>query len=268
MNEEQNYLKINKENWNKRTEAHYDSDFYNVDGFLKGETSLNPPELTLLGDLEGKTVLHLQCHFGLDSLSMQRMGAKVTGVDIADKAIDKAKALAETTGLNSQFITCDLYALPDHLDAKFDIVFTSYGTVGWLPDMALWGDVVNQFLKPGGKFIIVDFHPVLWMLDDVNMEKVSYRYFTGEAIVEEEQGSYANRESDEPVKSVWWNHSLSELMNALLRHDLRLKHFEEYDYSCYNCFPNLIEESKGVYRPKKVGNMLPMMYSLVMEKGL
>lgn len=265
MNEERDYLQINKHNWNKRTESHFDSDFYNVEGFLKGETSLNPPELELLGDLKGKKVLHLQCHFGLDTFSMQRLGAEATGVDLADKAIEKAKDLAEKTGLNSQFVNCDLYSLPDHLDEKFDIVFTSYGTVGWLPDMQEWGGVVAQFLKPGGRFIMVDFHPALWMLDEENMEKVEYHYFTDRAIVVDEQGTYANRDSEETVKSVWWNHSLSEIMNALLKQNLQLIEFNEYNYSCYDCFPNLEKIDEKKYQPISVGGKLPMMFSLVMQ---
>lgn len=268
LKEEENYLEINRENWNARTHAHVDSDFYDLKGFLEGNTSLNPPELELLGDISGKSVLHLQCHFGLDTMSMARMGANSVGVDLSDAAIEKAIEINNDTNLNSRFVSCDLYSLPEHLDEKFDLVFTSYGTTGWLPDIEKWGEIVGRYLKPGGRFVIVDFHPVIWMLDEEHIEKVTYRYFKDEAIIDEEEGSYANRETNQKIKSVSWNHSLSEIVGSLLAQGLKLIDFQEYDYSSYNCFPNMVKEADKMYRPIKVGNKVPMMYSLVMEMAL
>jgi len=130
MKSEENYIAINKESWNNKTEAHIKSEFYNLDGFLKGNTSLQDIELGLLGDLNGKTVLHLQCHFGQDSISMSRLGAEVTGVDLSDRAIEKAKELSVKTNNQTTFICCNIYDLPNHLNNQFDIVFASYGTIG------------------------------------------------------------------------------------------------------------------------------------------
>jgi len=258
-----NYLEINKENWNKRTEAHVESEFYDVPSFLKGKTSLNPPEIGLLGDLKGKSVLHLQCHFGLDTLSMQRMGASATGVDLSDKAIEQARNLAQKTGLDSRFVCCDVYSLPSHLNEQFDIVFTSYGTVGWLPDINKWGEIVKRFLKPRGKFVMVDFHPALWMLDEEKMETVKYRYFNDAAIIDEEEGSYGDRNNKEAIVSVSWNHGLAEIVNALLSQKLRMEHFDEYDYSCYDCFANMRKDGEHCYRPDRAESKIPMMYSFV-----
>lgn len=145
MKKEQNYIEINKQSWNNRTDVHVKSDFYDLDGFMKGKSSLNSIELELLGDVSGKSILHLQCHFGQDSLSLSRLGAKVTGVDLSDKAIETAKDLAQKLNADAEFICCDLYDLPNYLHKTFDIVFTSYGTIGWLPDLDKWAKIVSQF---------------------------------------------------------------------------------------------------------------------------
>src|SRR5690606_35827712 len=170
-----NYLQINKDSWNRRTAHHVESEFYDLKGFLSGNTSLNSIELELLGDIQGKSILHLQCHFGQDTISLSRLGAHVVGVDLSDKAIESAKQIAKETQSNTRFICCDIYDLPNHLDEKFDIVFTSYGVIGWLPDLGKWAEIISNYLKPNGQFVFVEFHPVVWMFDD-NFEKIGYRY--------------------------------------------------------------------------------------------
>ena len=161
MADDLNYLEKNKDSWNRRTDYHVDSEFYDVKGFLRGNTSLKSVELNLLGDIKTKSILHLQCHFGQDTLSLARMGAEATGVDLSDNAIKNANLLAEKAKLKADFICCDIYSLPQHLDKQFDIVFTSYGTIGWLPDIDKWAKIVSRYLKPGGKLVFVDFHPVV-----------------------------------------------------------------------------------------------------------
>src|SRR5690606_6870502 len=135
MSTTENYIDINKALWNEKTKHHVESEFYDMQGFEKGETSLKEIELELLGDIRGKKILHLQCHFGQDSLSLARMGANVTGVDLSDSAIAKAQELAGKLEVDAQFICSDIYDLPNNLDEQFEIVFTSYGVIGWLPDM-------------------------------------------------------------------------------------------------------------------------------------
>ncbi len=130
MSKEANYIEINRQSWNNRTNTHLQSEFYDLDNFVKGKTSLNTIELDLLGDISGKTILHLQCHFGQDTISLSRLGAETTGVDLSDKAIESARQLAIETKSNATFICCDIYDLPNHLDKQFDIVYTSYGTIG------------------------------------------------------------------------------------------------------------------------------------------
>lgn len=265
MIDPQNYLEINRQLWNSKTPHHLASEFYDVEGFMKGRNTLNAPEIGLLGDVSGKHILHLQCHFGQDTISLSRMGASVTGVDFSEKAIEAAKDLAIQTNSQAKFICCDIYSLPQHADSKFDSVFTSYGTIGWLPDIKKWAGVVSHFLKPGGKFVFVEFHPVVWMMDGA-FKEIAYSYFNREAIVEEEEGTYADRSA--PVKnvSVGWNHSLAEVAGALLDAGLQLTSFDEYDYSPYNCFNNMVEEEPGKFRVAHLAGKLPLLYSLTARK--
>ena len=183
MKSEHNYIEINKQSWNKKTSTHLTSDFYDVEGFLNGNSSLNEIELELLGDVKGKSILHLQCHFGQDTISLGRLGARTTGIDLSDKAIESAIELAEKAGIEASFICCDIYDLPNHLNEQFDIVYTSYGTLGWLPDIDKWAKIVSRYLKPDGKFVFVEFHPVVWMFDD-DFQEINYNYYNSEAIIE------------------------------------------------------------------------------------
>ena len=265
MNSENNYLEINRNSWNNRTESHLKSEFYDLKGFLNGNTSLNDIELNLLGDLQGKSVLHLQCHFGQDTISLGRLGAEVTGVDLSDRAIESARQLAHETQSNANFICCDIYDLPNHLDKQFDIVYTSYGTIGWLPDLDKWAKVVSQFLKPDGQFIFVEFHPVVWMFDD-NFETVDYRYFNSGAIIETENGTYADRNAEITQSYVTWNHGLSEVMNNLIKNGLEINSLDEFDYSPYNCFNKTIEFEPKKYRIEHLDNKIPMVYSVTATK--
>ena len=265
MKPEENYIEINRQSWNNRTDSHLKSEFYDLDGFLKGKTSLNEIELSLLGDIKGKTILHLQCHFGQDTISLSRLGATVTGIDLSDKAIESAKQIAKDTNSNTQFMCCDIYDLPNHLDEKFDIVFTSYGTIGWLPDLDKWAKIISKFLKPNGHFIFVEFHPVVWMFDD-NFDKIGYRYFNSGAIIETENGTYADKEADITQSSVNWNHGLSEVINSLIKNGLEIKSLDEFDYSPYNCFNNTIEFEKKKYRIEHLDDKIPMVYSIVAKR--
>lgn len=261
MSKEHNYIAINRQSWNKKTDIHLNSEFYDMDSFRKGNTSLNDIELELLGDLQGKSVLHLQCHFGQDTISLSRLGAKVVGVDLSDNAIDNARKIAAEMQAEATFICCDLYALPGYLDQQFDVVFTSYGTIGWLPDLGKWAQVVSRFLKPGGTFVFVEFHPVVWMFDD-NFEQIGYNYFNSGAVVETYEGTYADRDADLQAEYVMWNHSISEVVNSLIRNGLEINLLDEFDYSPYNCFRKTVEIAPKKYRIAHLDNKIPMVYSI------
>ena len=265
MNPDLNYLDINKASWNRRTEFHMRSEFYGVKGFVEGKNSLKDIELSLLGDVKNKSILHLQCHFGQDTLSLARMGAKVTGIDLSDKAIEEANALAKKINTEASFICCDLYSLPEHLNEQFDSVFTSYGTIGWLPDLDKWAKIIHRYLKPGGKFVFVEFHPVVWMFDD-DFKEVAYNYFNAGPIIEKESGTYADRNAAMNQEYVGWNHPTAEVLTSLLNNGFTLNSFEEYDYSPYNCFKEMVEVAPGKFRIPHMGKRIPMVFSLVAEK--
>lgn len=255
------YKEINKASWNKRTLVHIDSDFYNNKSFIAGAQSLNTIELDLLGELKGLNVLHLQCHFGQDTISLARMGAHVTGVDLSNIAIDKARILAKTTQVEANFICCDVYELPKHLDQKFDLIFTSYGTIGWLPDLYKWAGIINHFLKPEGKFVMAEFHPVIWMYDN-DFTHVKYNYSNDGPIIEELEGTYTNPEANIEGTAITWNHGLAEVLGALLKANLRLDTIQEYHYSPYDCFANMEEIAPKQYQIKKFGDKIPLVYAL------
>lgn len=266
MTSEGNYKEINKTLWNDAVATHLSSDFYDMEGFLAGNSSLNPIELELFGEVKGKKILHLQCHFGQDTLSLARMGASVTGIDLSDKAIDAANQLAEQLEVDARFICTDVYSTPDELNEQFDIVFTSYGTIGWLPDLDAWAAVIRRVLKPGGRLVFVEFHPVVWMFD-YDFQKVGYNYFNAGPVEEISDGTYADREADISNNSISWNHSLGEVMTALLGQGLRLDSFQEYDYSPYNCFRHTVEVEPKKFRIKHLDNKIPMLYALSATKA-
>ena len=263
-----NYKAVNQAAWNKRTDIHWKSDFYDNDSFIAGHNSLKSIELELLGDLKGKTVLHLQCHFGQDTISLARLGAeKVVGVDLSDRAIARARELAATCQVadDVRFVECDVYDLPEHLDETFDIVFTSYGTIGWLPDMDRWAAVIHKYLRPGGRFVFAEFHPVVWMFDD-SFSHVGYDYFNTGALYETHEGTYTDGDQSMTANYVEWNHGLGEVLTSLLGQGLRIDTFSEFDYSPYPCFDEVVEVSPGRYRIAKLDKLIPMVYALSATK--
>lgn len=261
FNDLDEYLKVNKETWNNKVDIHYESAFYDNDSFNKGRNSLKDIELELLGDVTGKSILHLQCHFGQDTISLSRLGAKATGVDFSEMAIDKAISLANTNKVDTRFILSDVYSLPLVLEEKYDVVFTSYGTIGWLPDLQKWASVVSHFLKPGGIFVFAEFHPLIWMFDN-DFTHVEYNYFIDEAIVEHEEGTYADRSKNSRFTTMTWNHSISSVFSALTEKGINVNVLKEFNYSPYNCFSHTEEFSPGKYRIKKFGNKVPMVYAM------
>jgi len=265
MKDKIDYISINKKSWNQRTDCHIDSEFYDNKAFLAGKSSLNTFELDMLGDVKRKKILHLQCHFGQDSISLTRMGAKVTGVDLSDVAIERASEFAKSTGADAKFVCCNVYDLDQHLDEKFDIVFTSYGTISWLPDLDRWAQIISHFLKPEGKFVFVEFHPVIWMFDD-QFNRIAYNYNNNGPIIETEQNTYADKEANINLECVAWNHGIGEVLNSLIKNDIQIESLKEYDYSPYKCFNKLNEFEKGKYRVEHLGDKIPMVYSILGKK--
>lgn len=249
----------NQTAWDSRVAPHLGSEFYDLETFRAGRCSLNPLELELLGDVSEKSLLHLQCHFGQDSISWARKGARVTGIDFSAPAITAAQALAQEIGFDVRFIRSDVLELD--LQERFDIVFTSYGVLGWLPDLQAWSQVVARHLKPGGVFCLVEFHPVLLMYD-FESGQLDYEYFH-KGYSETVSGTYAEPNDPTPRQEHFWSHSIEGVLGPLLKAGLNLQEMRELDYSPYGCFPNMKEGPKGEWRyPCSV--RLPHLYALRM----
>jgi len=154
------YLQANRRRWDQLAIEHQSSEFYDLAGFKTGKDRLRSIELNELGDVSGKSLLHLQCHFGMDTLAWARRGAIVTGIDFSQKAITTAQSLSEELNIPADFYCSDIYELLNVLSGLFDIVFTSYGVLHGLPDLQKWGQIISYYLKPGGIFYIVEDHPM------------------------------------------------------------------------------------------------------------
>lgn len=265
MSKNDNYFEVNKATWNQKVAVHAKSEMYDMEAFKAGKSSLMPYELKALGDVNGQSLLHLQCHFGQDTLSWSRMGAKCTGIDISDEAIALAQSLNTELGLDAEFVCCNVLDTSKHVSDVFDIVFTSYGTIGWLPDLKPWAKMISERLKPGGTFYIAEFHPIVWMFDYVSGKSVlRYGYQQEEAIYEEYEGTYANQSDKMVSKEYGWNHGLSEVINSLIEAGLRIDYLNEYDESPYNVLPELEKSSSGMYVTKD--KLYPLIFELKATK--
>ncbi len=264
-------LTVNLRNWNERTPVHAASEFYDVEGFKAGRSSLNDIERREVGDVSGKSLLHLQCHFGLDTMSWARLGAEATGVDFSD-AIDLARSLNDELELGARFIRANVYDLPTLLDERFDIVYVSLGALCWLPDLDRWAQVVAGLLRPGGCFYIMDVHPFVGVLDSAAHEgeppgiedlQLRYPYFPAPdgMFFAGGEPSYAGEEIIESG-CYEWAHSIAEILNAIHGVGLRLAFFHEFPMTCYRAFPGMTRGADGWWRFADGGDRLPLMFSL------
>jgi SAM-dependent methyltransferase len=244
------YRRRNQQRWNELVPIHVGSSFYDVAGFRAGRVALCPIELEELGDPSGQSILHLQCHFGLGTLTLARMGARVTGVDYSEAAIEQARRLSAEIDIAAEFVCADVYDLPSVLAGQFQIAFASYGVLIWLHDLRTWAKVVAHFIAPGGFFYLVDEHPfALVCRGEGNTEslRLAYAYMdAGEPVAYEIQGSYADRQASVKQREVFnWLHSLSSLVNALIEAGLVIEYLHEYPYSVYAMFPGMTADAQG-----------------------
>jgi ubiquinone/menaquinone biosynthesis C-methylase UbiE len=261
------FYESNKALWDRRVEPHTRSELYAMEAFRSGATSLNHIEREALGDVRGKSLLHLQCHFGQDSLSWARLGAAVTAVDYSPTAVETARRLARQLDLSARFICSDLYDLPSVLDEQFDIVFTSYGVLKWLPDIDRWGQLVARYVKRGGEFFIVEFHPFLYVFDYDRAERIEHSYFFDRKPTTYEEPDYADMERSELETAHAWTHPVSRVMTALLNAGLQVTAFDEYPYSTIPCFPFLEPAEPGRYVHRTYPGVVPILYSIHARKG-
>ncbi|HEV3233481.1 MAG TPA: class I SAM-dependent methyltransferase [Candidatus Dormibacteraeota bacterium] len=236
------YLEVNKRRWNELARLHPGTAFYDLDRLRGGGSSLHRLEVDEVGPVEGRRLLHLQCHIGTETVSWARLGALVTGVDFAEAAVDEARRLAAACAVDATFVLSAIDDLPNNLDGTFDIVFTSWGVIGWLPDLGHWAEVVAHFLEPGGVFYIAEGHPVAWTFDDESPDlAVRYDYFPGHFPQEfESQGSYADREEAVVNRRTYeWTWTLGQVVSALADAGLVIEFVHEHDRITFQMLPIL-----------------------------
>ncbi len=266
------HMEANRLLWDKLTAINARSAMYDLEGFRRGRNTLDPIEVAELGDVRGKSILHLQCHFGQDTISLARMGAQVTGVDFSEEAIKLARSLSAELKISTEFICCNIYDLPKHLDRKFDIVFTSAGVLCWINDLSKWAQLIDQYLKLDGFFYIREFHPAAGVFDNESATELKARwsYFhRAEPEVFDADGSYSDHQAkfDHACKSYEWQHSLGDVVNSLLVAGLKLEFLHEYPYCSYACFPFLVKGGDGRWRFPGGRELIPLMFSLKAAKA-
>jgi SAM-dependent methyltransferase len=254
----------NRAAWNEMTDVHFNHPSYNVKEFLRGQSTLRAIELAEVGDVAGKTLLHLMCQFGLDTLSWARRGAIVTGVDISDRSIERADELKNKTGLPvpAEFIRCDVLDLVGHIDKKFDIVFQSYGTHCWISDIDRWGQVVAHYLEPGGIFYMIDDHPISVLFE---FEEENLSYFSSSPERYSDEPDYCDRSYVRRSEAVEWPHTLSGIINALIKAGLTIEFVNEFDKSYYPIHEDW-HEKDGYWYPPGGPTRHPLMFSLRARK--
>jgi SAM-dependent methyltransferase len=263
----------NRELWDAWTTAHVGSEFYDVDGFVADPAARPFDSIVsgVLGDVAGKRVLHLQCHFGLDTIRLALAGAEVTGVDFSIEGVVAARALAERMGVDARFVQGDVLALPDEIErGTFDVVFASYGVLGWLPDLSPWAESIATRLVPGGRVVLVELHPFAWVFDEVSEEPpltLRYPYFTREAMVGTMQGSYAAPDSDVTGTSYEWMHTFEEILGVLLERGLAIESLHEYPLLAWQGFPFMVPAGEpGFWKLPEGEGDIPLMFSLTARK--
>lgn len=273
-------LELNRRHWDEATAIHTRGNVYGVEDFKAGLCRLHRLEVEEVGDVRGKRLLHLQCHFGLDTLSWARRGASVTGVDFSNDAIAYARNLAVETGLSADFVCSNLYDVPSVLDAPgaFDVVFTSYGVLNWLPDLKPWGELITHYLKPGGFFYVVEAHPTARMFPiEEDLPKAgSFRPFF--PYFHEAQGlrfpagaDYADAGARHTIDEHEWQHSLGDIVSSLTAQGLRVDFLREYPFCAWEVVAGCTEvvekfSDSHCYLRRPGEPQLPLMFSLKATK--
>lgn len=260
----QAWFDANRRWWDERVPIHIASTFYDVEGFRKGRSTLESFEVAEMPDVSGRSLLHLQCHFGLDTLSWARRGALVTGLDFSSKAIAAACDLASSVALEATFVSGSLYDAPELVHRQFDVVYTGKGALTWLPDLDRWAKVVADLLAPGGSLYLVDFHPFVDVFSYQELRVEAPYFRRGEEIVDEDRhGSYAQLDASTVHNhTVQWSHTMGDIVSAIADHGLRIRFLHEFDYTLFPRWPWLETGPDGDYRlPSKVPP-LPLLFSI------
>ncbi len=259
--------------WEAWTRVHAAGDFYDLEGFKAGGVRIRPYEIELVGDVTGRSLLHLQCHFGIDTLSWARLGAQVTGADISPAAVELARSLAVELGFPEvRFVESNLYDLPSALEGEFDVVYTSRGVLGWLPDIRAWARVVAHFVAPGGTFFITEAHPVMNVFENEGVApgelRLAYPYWEHQApLTFEVKGSYADPDADVGDQTEHsWDHGLGEIVTALVEAGLVVERLVEHPFLDWKADFLVDDGNDRWVLPPGSGGELPLMFSLLARK--
>lgn len=265
-------MALNRAKWDERVPIHEASDFYDVDGFRTGRITVQPFELAELGPLASKRICHLQCHFGMDSLSLARLGAEVVGLDFSQPAVDAASRLANDVGLSDQarFVKASVYDARESLDGYFDIVYVSWGTLIWLPDISEWARVVDSLLQPGGFLYLADCHPYAGALhpsaDRPDLLQQSDPYGDSTEQEWDEPGTYAQPDAATVnTRDFQWCHGLGQIVTAVAEAGLRLDWLHERPVLVWPQWPTMERGEDGLWR--QPGSTLPLSFSLRATKS-
>lgn len=263
------WLEHNRANWDERVPIHVDGRFYDLAGFVAGRETLTAFELTEVGDVRGKRLLHLQSHIGTETLGWARHGAVVTGLDFSEPAMEAAASLAERIGVtDSRWVTANVYDATEALGGEqFDIVYTGKGALCWLPDIEQWARVAASMVKPGGFLYLSEFHPFGNTLSEEDGRTVAYDYFNRSPQVWDEPGTYADFEAQTQKNvTVQFDHGIGDIVSALIAAGLRLEFLHEYDVTMFERF-RVLEERDGFFRLPEGMPRVPLMYSLRASKA-
>ena len=259
-------LKANLDAWNQMAGIHVNSRMYRLPEFKAGENVLMPIELSEVGDVLGKSLLHMQCHFGLDTMSWSRLGANVTGVDFSDKAIALARSISAELKIPARFLQSNIYDAPDILHEQFDIVFTSYGALCWLPDIRRWAEIAAGFVKPGGFFYIAEFHPLTQMsANSAGTTKLEFEisYFHA-AMREYPPGPDYSDHSKIVSGTHEWMYRIGDVVSALAATGLRIEYLHEFAECIYPHFPFMKQGGDGLWHIE--GDPIPTIFSIKATK--
>ncbi len=266
------YRQANLENWNDRAGIHAESRMYDLAGYVANPGRLSATvefDRSKLGDVRGKSLLHLQCHIGTDTISWSRLGASVTGVDFSDKAISIARKLGIDTDASARFEVAELYETPKVISEQFDVVYTGVGALCWLPDIAEWANVVSRMLKPGGTFYVRDFHPMLLAMDtDRNDDQlvVTYPYSGEQAFRFDSATTYTDGPALKHRISYEWNHGIADTVTSLLDNGLQIVALSEYPFAASQIMNCMVKQADEQWHLPQGDSLMPLMFSIKATK--
>ncbi|MEV8627155.1 class I SAM-dependent methyltransferase [Streptomyces sp. NPDC051079] len=263
----------NRALWDERVPIHAASDYYGLDDFRAGKDALRDFERAEVGDVTGRSLLHLQCHIGLDTLSWARHGAaRVVGLDFSEPAVESARSLAADLGLTpdrAAFVAADVHDAAEAVpDSSYDIVYTGVGALCWLPDLDRWAETAASLVAPGGFLYVAEFHPMADSFDDETGTRLINDYFVREPWVDTSSGTYADRDAATVHnRSVEWVHPVGKVVTALAKAGLRIEFLHEHDVTLVPRFGTLAQHEDGYYRFAADRPRIPLMYSIKATKA-